>query len=84
MESPGLMRDPRAIPILKEIVNSINHYLSKKEFRAFAKSLRMFFSTKGKYRDTSGVKDTEIRKIIIKSAKEVGILGGSKTKKSNN
>lgn len=74
MESPGLMRDSRVIPALKETVSSISHPLSKKEFRAFAKSLRKFFSTKGEYRDTSGVKDNEIRRIILESAKEVGII----------
>lgn len=73
MESPGMMRDPRVIPIMKEIVSSLGRPLNKKDFRAFAKTLRKFFSTKDKYRDTSGVKDTEIRKIITNSAKEAGI-----------
>jgi len=84
MESPGLMRDPRVIPLMKEIVNSLGRPLSKKEFRAFAKSLRKFFSTKGEYRETSGIRDAEIRKIIVKSARDARILGGSKTKKSKN
>lgn len=74
MESPGLMRDPRIIPAMKQAVKSLGRTITKSEFRAFAKSLRKFFSTKGEYRDTGGVSDTEIRKIITKSAKESGII----------
>lgn len=78
MESPGLMRDPRVIPIMKKVVNNLGRPITKNEFRAFAKSLRKFFSTKGGYRDTSDISDAEITKIITKSAKEWGII---KTKK---
>lgn len=78
MESPGLMRDPRVIPAEKQIVKSLRRTITKNEFRALAKSLRKFFSTKGEYRDTSGISDAEIRKIITKSARESGII---KTKK---
>lgn len=78
MESPGLMRDPRVIPAMKQIVKSLGRTITKNEFRAFAKSLRKFFSTKGEYRDTSGISDAEIIEIITKSARESGII---KTKK---
>lgn len=74
MESPGLTRDPRVIPAMRQIVKSLGQTITKNEFRAFAKSLRKFFSTKEKYRDTSGVKDAEIKKIIQKSARESGIV----------
>ena len=74
MESPGLMRDPRVIPAMKQIVKSLGRTITKNEFRAFAKTLRKFFSTKQKYRDTSGIKNTEIKKIIQKSARESGII----------
>ena len=74
MESPGLMRDPRVLPIMKQIIRSLGRTITKNEFRAFAKSLRKFFSTKGEYRDTSGVSDSEIREIIIKSGREAGIV----------
>jgi len=78
IESPGLMRDFRVIPAMKQIVKDLGRSITKNEFRAFAKNLRKFFSTKGKYRDTSGMRDAEIIKIITKSAKESGII---KTKK---
>ena len=78
MESPGLMRDPRVIPAMKQVVKSLGRLITKSEFRAFAKNLRKFFSTKGEYRDTSGISDAEIIKIITKSARESGII---KTKK---
>lgn len=74
MESPGLMRDPRVIPAMKQIVKSLGRTITKNEFRAFAKSLRKFFSTKGEYRDTSGISDAEIIEIITKSARESGII----------
>lgn len=74
MESPGLMRDPRVMPAMKQIVKSLGRTITKNELRAFAKSLRKFFSTKGEYRDTSGISDAEITKIITKSAKESGII----------
>lgn len=74
MESPGLMRDPRIIPIMKEIVNRLGRTITKNEFRAFAKSLRKFFSTKEAYRDTSSLSKSKIREIITKSAKEIGII----------
>lgn len=74
IESPGLMRDPRVIPTMKQIVESIERPINKNEFRAFAKSLRKFFSTKGEYRDTTGVSNTEIIKIITNSARESGII----------
>ncbi len=78
MESPGLMRDARVIPAMKQIVKSLGRTITKNEFRAFAKSLRKFFSTKRDYRDTSGISDAEIIKVITKSAKESRIV---KTKK---
>lgn len=74
MESPGLMRDPRVIPATRRIVKSLRQTITKTEFRAFAKSLRKFFSTKGEYRDTSGISDIEIIRIITKSARESGII----------
>lgn len=74
MESPGLMRDPRVLPIMKQIIRSLGRTITKNEFRAFAKSLRNFFSTKWKYRDTSGVSDSEIVKIVRNSAKKSGII----------
>lgn len=78
MESPGLMRDPRVIPAMKQIVKSLGRLITKNEFRAFAKNLRKFFSTKGEYRDTSGINDAEIIKIITKSARESGIIKTNK------
>lgn len=78
MESPGLMRDLRIIPAMRQIVRSMGRTITKNEFRAFAKSLRKFFSTKEAYRDTSGISDAKIREIITKSARESGIV---KTKK---
>jgi hypothetical protein len=74
MESPGLMRDLRIIPAMRQIVKNMGRTITKNEFRAFAKGLRKFFSTKGAYRDTSGISDSEVRDIIIKSAKESGII----------
>lgn len=74
IESPGLMRDPRVIPIMREIVNSLGRAITKNEFRAFAKSLREFFSTKETYRETSSLNKPKIREIITKSAKEIGII----------
>lgn len=74
MESPGLMRDSRIIPTMRQIVKSMGRTITKNEFRAFAKSLRKFFSTKGEYRDTSGISDSEVRNIITKSAKESKII----------
>lgn len=74
IESPGLIRDPRIIPIMAKIVKSLRRSLTKKEFRAFAKSLRNFFSTKSEYRDTSGVDDAKIKEIITRSAREVSII----------
>jgi hypothetical protein len=74
MESPGLMRDLRIIPIMKEIVNRLGRKITKNEFRAFAKSLRRFFSTKGGYRDTSNIRIAEIRKIVTKSARDSGLI----------
>ena len=78
MESPGLMRDPRVIPAMKQVVKSLGRLITKNEFRAFAKNLRKFFSTKGEYRDTSGINDAEIIKIITKSARESGIIKTNK------
>ena len=74
MESPGLMRDPRVVPAIRQTVKSLGRTITKNEFRAFAKSLRKFFSTKEAYRDTSGVSNAEIREIITKSARESGII----------
>ena len=73
-ESPGLMRDSRIIPAMKNIAKILGRTITKNEFRAFAKGLRKFFSTKGEYRDTSGISDDEIREIITKSARESGII----------
>lgn len=78
MESPGLMRDPRVIPIMKQIIKSLGRTITKNEFRAFAKSLRNFFSTKEAYRDTTGLSNSEVREIIIKSARESGIIKAKK------
>jgi hypothetical protein len=74
IESPGLMRDPRVMPIMKEIVNRLGRTITKNEFRAFAKSLRKFFSTKEAYRDTGSLTKSKIRKIITKSASEIGLV----------
>ncbi|MFH2012361.1 MAG: hypothetical protein ABIJ37_06680 [Pseudomonadota bacterium] len=74
MESPGLMRDPRVIPTMKQIVKGLGRTITKNEFRAFAKSLRKFFSTKEAYRDTIGLSDAKIKEIIIKSARESRII----------
>jgi len=74
MESPGLIRDSRVMPAMKQIVKSLGRTITKNEFRALAKSLRKFFSTKGEYRDTIGISDAEITRIITKSAKESGII----------
>lgn len=74
MESPGLMRDPRVIPVMKQIVKNMGCTITKNEFRAFAKRLRNFFKTKGEYRDTSGVSNAEIIKIVTQSARESGII----------
>ena len=82
IESPGLTRDPRIIPAMKLIVKSLGRTITKNEFRAFAKSLRKFFSTKGEYRDTSGVNDAEIIKIVTKSAEESGIIKKGETKEA--
>jgi hypothetical protein len=78
LESPGLMRDPRVIPAMKQVVKSLGQTITKNEFRAFAKNLRKFFSTKGEYRDTSGISDAEIIKIITKSARGSGIVESKK------
>jgi len=78
IESPGLMRDPRVIPAMKQVVKGLARTITKNEFRAFAKSLRKFFSTKGEYRDTTGISDAEIIKIITKSARESGIIKAKK------
>jgi len=78
MESPGLMRDPRIIPAMRQIVKCMGRTITKNEFRAFAKSLRKFFSTKEAYRDTTNISNSKIREIIKKSAIESGII---KTKK---
>jgi len=74
MESPGLMRDPRIIPAMRQVVKNMGRTITKNEFRAFAKSLRKFFSTKGAFRDTSGISNSKVRNIIIKSAKEAEIV----------
>jgi len=74
MESPGLMRDPRIIPIMREIVNRLGRTITKNEFRAFAKALRKFFSTKQEYRDTNGIENSKIREAITQSAKDSGII----------
>ena len=74
MESPGLMRDPRVIPAMKQVVKSLGRTITKNEFRAFAKRLRNFFSTKGKYRDTTNISDAEIIEIVTKSARESEII----------
>ena len=78
MESPGLMRDPRVVPIMKQIIRSLGRTITKNEFRAFAKSLRKFFSTKGAYRDTTGISNSKVKEIIIKSARESGIIKAKK------
>lgn len=74
MESPGLMRDHRVIPVMKQVVKKLGRAINKNEFRSFAKSLRKFFSTKGAYRDTTDISDNKIEEIITKSAIESGII----------
>lgn len=79
MESPGLMRDSRIMPVMKHIVKSLGRTITKNEFRAFAKSLRKFFSTKEEYRDTNNISDDEIREIITKSSRESGVIKRGKS-----
>lgn len=55
VESPGILRDPRLLPMVLKAIYQIGRPLTRNEFRGFLKELRSVFSTKPVFRDTTGL-----------------------------
>ncbi len=64
LESPGLARDERILPILADMTRSLRRSLTRPEFRSICKMLREAIPTKRRERDTSHVPIDELRSLV--------------------
>lgn len=73
LESPGLKRDPRILPLLRERVQALGRRLKRTEFRAVCKSLRKDFPTKRRQRETSGMSEQDLARLVDDAFAELGL-----------
>ena len=64
VESPGILRDSRVLPLVLQAISGVGRQLSRSEFRKIMKELRGLFSTKPVYRDTSVLEDDIVEREI--------------------
>jgi len=64
LESPGLERDQRILPILADATRSIGRRLTRREFRDICKILREEIPTKQRERDTSHMPVSELGALV--------------------
>ena len=64
VESPGILRDPRVLPLVLEAISRVGKGLRRTDFRRIMKELRALFSTKPVYRDTTVLKDDFLEREI--------------------
>lgn len=73
LESPGLERDPRILTLLRGRVQALGRRLKRTEFRAVCKSLRKDIPTKRRQRETSGMSEQDLARLVDDAFAELGL-----------
>lgn len=64
LESPGLERDPRILPLLRLRVSRLGRRLKRTEIRSIFKSMREAIPTKHTQRDTTRLSEPELLRLV--------------------
>ena len=73
LESPGLERDPRILPIVGETVAKVGHRPTRAELRRVFKALRVEIPTKHRERDTSSISERDLRELVLAAFSKASI-----------
>ncbi len=73
LESPGLERDPRILPLLGSRARKLKRRLKRTEIRAVFKTLREAIPTKHKSRDTTSIPESDLRSLIDDAFSVAGV-----------
>jgi len=64
LESPGLERDRRIFPLLRQHVKALGRRVTRAEFRAVCKRLREDIPTKRRERDTTEMSEADLARLV--------------------
>ena len=73
LESPGLERESRILAMMRGRVRALGRQLTRSEFRMVCKTLREAIPTKQRQRDTSGLAEDELGRLVDHAFKNAGL-----------